>query len=128
MAFSKNLSDQKNSSKHTVTYSDTIVVGKQTQTTPIPVSLTESVLGGSSQANIGVESAQMSLTSQTSDTNLDTTWVEDAMDLDQSTETLNSEYNEALVTSITIVEDPKLLVHDEDDAQTSEPKMRLSNI
>ena len=115
-------SQTKQPSEDTFTSSDTIVVGTQTQTTSIPFSTMEDVLEGSSQANIGIESALQGPTNQTSYTFVSAR-VEDAMDLDQSiVETPNTESNDVLVTSRTIVEDPQTLVHGQDDAQTSEPQ------
>ena len=113
-------SDTIKPSKDTQMYSEN-VFGTIPQTTSIPSSTMESVLEGSSQANIGLESALKGSTDQISYTTI-TARVDDAMDLDQSTiETPYTESNNVLVTSRTIVEDPQTLVHGQDDAQTSEP-------
>ena len=103
------------------------VVGTQTQTNSIPSSIMDTVLVGSSQANIGSVSAQEGPTNKTSNTPI-TTRVEDVLDLDQSfVETAQTESNYVLVTSRTILEDPQTLVHGQDDAQTSEPQSELPN-
>ena len=82
------------------------VVGTSTQTTSIPISIMDSVLASSSQANIGSESAQEGLLIQTSNTPITARSV-DALDLDQSSGELpKSGSNDSLVMNRTNLEDP----------------------